>query len=171
MLRADKKRSRISNIDRYADARKQPALVLPALETFTPDELMAARVYIGVARGGGAMMRGRILESHVARLLDAEFPCLGISPWDLRLADGTLIEVRSGSKKFALAGGKQVDVWIFISTSLSATYIVAPAPEIAALHARRRFLDLESARGLFGAVDDRGLAARVKLVARTVRRR
>jgi hypothetical protein len=63
------------------------------------DEELLAQVAVGIARAGGKMFEGRLLECRVGRLLDARFPRVGISPWDLRLADETTIEVRSGTSQ------------------------------------------------------------------------
>jgi hypothetical protein len=87
-------------------------LVLPLDTPFDEDEALMAHVAVGIARAGGKMFEGRLLESRVGRLLGARFPRVGISPWDLRLADGTTIEVRSGTNRFSLRGPQAVDLWI-----------------------------------------------------------
>jgi hypothetical protein len=89
-------------------------LELPLDRPFDADEELLAQVSVGIARAGGKMFEGRLLECRVGRLLDARFPRVGISPWDLRLADGTTIEVRTGTTRFSLRGPKRVDLWIFV---------------------------------------------------------
>jgi hypothetical protein len=155
--------------DKHALMRAQPALTLPDIESFTTDELLAARVQIGMARAGGTMIQGRILESRIARLLHAEFPALGTSPWDLRLRDGTLIEVRSGAKTFALSDGKQVDLWIFVSKDEPVTYFVADWSEVAALRRQNRNLALADAHRALRAVEESELADTVRALSRELR--
>lgn len=77
---------------------------LPAIGTFDADEALLAQVSVGIARAGGKMFEGGLLECRVGRLLGARFPRVEISPWDLRLDDGTEIEVRSGTSRFSLRG-------------------------------------------------------------------
>jgi hypothetical protein len=114
-----------------------PTLSLPDLDSFSDDEKLLARVTVGIVRGGGAMYGGRFIECIVARLLDAGFPLLGTSPWDLLLGDGTRIEVRSGATFFSLKGVKDVDLWVFVyKGSSDALFSVATATDVAALGAR-----------------------------------
>jgi hypothetical protein len=109
-------------------------LNLPAVESFSEDEALLARVTIGIVRGGGTMYTGRFLECVVARLLDASFPLTGTSPWDLQLRDGTRIEVRSGAASFSLRGSKDVDLWIFVHKGGDELlFSVAPTDAVAKL--------------------------------------
>src|SRR5687767_7277408 len=97
-----------------ADSLGFPTLSLPNLNSLDEDEQLLARVTVGIVREGGAMYFGRFIECVVARLLDARFPLLGTSPWDLILLDSTRIEVRSGATFFSLKGVKDVDLWVFV---------------------------------------------------------
>lgn len=110
-------------------------LELPEIESFTEDEQLLARVSVGIVRGGGAMYHGRLFECAVARLLDAKFPLLGTSPWDLILNDGTRVEVRSGATKFGrLMGVKDVHAWVFVHKLEGDTpYSAASAADVAAI--------------------------------------
>ena len=106
------------------------------LDSFNDDERLLAQVTIGIVRSGGAMYTGRLLECVAARILDASFPTVGISPWDLALSDGTRIEIRSGATKFSLAGRKDVDLWIFIhKLEPVEPFTVLTAAEVADLRA------------------------------------
>jgi hypothetical protein len=119
--------------------KRPPAktLALPTIESFTEDEVLLAQVTIGIVREGGAMYTGRFLECVVGRLLEASFPVVGISPWDLLLRDGTRIEVRSGTVTFSLGGPKDVDLWIFVhKADEELLFSVATAAEVADLSRR-----------------------------------
>jgi hypothetical protein len=119
------------------DPIERATLDLPSLESFTEDEELLARVTIGIVRAGGAMYTGRFLECVAARVLDAAFPTAGISPWDLLLADGTHVEIRSGTTNFSLSGRKTVDVWIFVHKSEpDAPFTVLSSAEVEALPGR-----------------------------------
>ena len=98
-----------------------------AIDSFGEDEKLFARVAIGWARNGGKMFEGRLLEAHVARVLDAEFPPVAISPWDLRIG-GIHIQVRSASqgKSFKLRGDDEkidegINVWVLVEKPQEAT--------------------------------------------------
>jgi hypothetical protein len=120
-----------------SDSLGFPTLSLPDFNSFSDDEKLLARVTVGIVRGGGAMYGGRFIECIVARLLDARFPLLGTSPWDLLLVDGTRIEVRSGATCFSLKGVKDVDLWVFVHKgSPDALFSVATANDVVALGAR-----------------------------------
>ena len=93
-----------------------------AIDSFDEDEKLFARVAIGWARNGGKMFEGRLLEAHVARVLNAEFPPIAISPWDLRV-DGIHIQVRSASqgKTFKLRSDDEkidegIKVWVLVES-------------------------------------------------------
>ena len=90
-------------------------LNLPDIETFTVDEQMLARACVSWARRSGTMFEGRLLEAHVAVVLDAEWPKTAINSWDLRV-DGINIQVRSASadKTVSLHIGDDVDVFIVV---------------------------------------------------------
>lgn len=119
-----------------SDSLRFLTLSLPDLNSFSDDEKLLARVTIGIVRGGGAMYSGRFIECVVAGLLDARFPLLGTSPWDLLLLDGTRIEVRSGATFFSLKG-VNVDLWVFVHKgSPDAPFSVATADDVAALGVR-----------------------------------
>jgi hypothetical protein len=153
---------------KLAPGAKKPAsvdlsLVLPSVDSFTADELLLARVTVGIARAGGAMFTGRLLECRVARLLDAHFPTRGTSSWDLRLADGTRIEVRSGHGSFSLNGSKRVDVWIFVDKSEAALrYFIATAAEVDDLRRRSRMLRCGHAEARLTVASEENLADVVK---------
>lgn len=146
-----------------------PVLELPEIDSFTEDEILMARVSIGIVRAGGSMYSGRLLECSVARLLGASFPEFGTSPWDLIMDDGTRIEVRSGASAFSLRGRKNVHVWVFVHKDDSEhQFSVASAAEVAARPQRSvsrarlvEWLGYVDASGLAAAVD----AARDRLPA------
>lgn len=111
-------------------------LELPDIKDFNNDERLFAQFAVGVARAGGALFLGRLLECRVGRLLNAQFPRYGISPWDLRLKGGLQVEVKTGVKSFSLAnkGSKEAHVWVFVhkdtSQSKPPSYSVASTKEV-----------------------------------------
>lgn len=137
-------------------------LDLPEISTFTEDELLLARVSVGIVRSGGVMYEGRLLECTVARILKAKFPRFGTSPWDLLMEDGTRVEVRSGTKSFSLKGKKDVHCWVFVHKHHPSglQYTVVSAADVAGI--RRRSISAERLIEQFGIVPPRRLPARVK---------
>jgi hypothetical protein len=165
-MRTRRKPSNRGRLDPHAEMRAHPVLELPAPDSFDDDEALWARVAVGIARGGGAMFQGRLLECRIARLLNASFPCQGISPWDLRLRDGILVEVRSGSRAFSLRGNKHVDVWIFVPKADTREYFVATAEQVAELRRRTTMLSIQQARHILGAVPESRLLKQVRVLVR-----
>jgi hypothetical protein len=122
------------------------------------------------------MFEGRPLECRVGRLLGARFPRVGISPWDLRLADGTTIEVRSGTNRFSLHGPKVVDLWVFVQKPAgplvrdadSLRYFVATNATIASVAPPSRSLSAQKAAALCEMCTEPNLRRTVRRVAATV---
>lgn len=71
--------------------------------------------------GNQKVFEGRLLEAHIGRVVNAEFPPTAISPWDLRVDGSIYVQVKTAGegKAFSLAGGKVKDgvapqVWVFV---------------------------------------------------------
>jgi hypothetical protein len=121
-----------------------------------------------MARSGGTMIQGRVIECTLAQLLNADFPRLGTSSWDLRMRDcGALVEVRSRARSFSLLGTQHVDVWMFIAKAGSEppAYFVATPSEVAAPRRRSPRISIERARTVFRHTREEDLAAIVKASA------
>jgi hypothetical protein len=82
------------------------------------------------------------------------------------LPDGTLVEVRSGSRAFSLRGDKHVDIWIFVQKADTREYYVATDEKVAELRQRTTMLSIQQARHLLGAVPEPQLRAQVRALAR-----
>jgi hypothetical protein len=148
-----------------------PTLCLPRLSKFNRDEKLLARVIIGIVRRPkAALVRGKLIECIVARLLGARFPRGGIARWDLLLKDGTRIEVRSGDKSFSLKGNKDVHLWVFVhKRSLDAeAFSVAAARAVKEL--KGRGISAKKLRKKFQPVGASDLAAKVAEVRGRARR-
>ena len=92
---------------------------LPPLEDLSTDDVAYVRAMLGFAETG-SMFQGRYVEAHVARVLGAQLPVVGISTWDLFLPGqhDLRIEVKSTGPGGSFAVGaikKQVDLWIFVT--------------------------------------------------------
>ena len=152
-------------------------LVLPLSEPFDEDEALMAHVAVGIARAGGKMFEGRLLECRVGRLLGARFPRVGISPWDLRLPDGTTIEVKTGTRRFSLYGPKVVDLWIFVQKPAgplvrdgnNLRYFVATNATVASVAVRGRSLSVRQAAELGQECTEAELPTTVQRLAAKVR--
>ena len=136
------------------------------------DELLLARFVIGCIRMGGTMFEGRLHECRVARLVDGDMAPRGVWPWDVRLDDGTRLEVRSSASAFEIDGGREADVWVFVRKALSGIpgdppeqYFVAPAHYIKELRTSARNLKVEQALVDLRECGDAGLATAVREVA------
>lgn len=136
---------------------------------FTDDETMLARWLVSQIRYGAKMRQGLLVEAHLARLLGAQLPTLGNTPWDLKLPDGRLVEVKSfgTSEAIALGQSKRVDLWIFVAkgeaNDLSgARYYVAEDDDIRRLFGDQSSVASSKVQTLFGPGLDRpGLAKRL----------
>lgn len=141
---------------------------LPVWDDFTPDEQVLARFTVGVARAGGAMFEGRLIECQVARLLGARLPALGTSPWDVRFGDID-IEVKSAGidQRFSLqkAHPDGVTVWVLVRKLdgyREVQYYVLSAGEVKALGKKSVLADELAG---FGPFDRNELAAKVRAAA------
>lgn len=91
---------------------------LPSLGDLNEDDELYLRYMLALAEHG-AMVRGRYVEAHVARLLGAVFPTVGISPWDLQIPGSPPIPIQvksSQDKSFKLNGffNNDLAVWVFV---------------------------------------------------------
>ena len=119
---------------------------LVAVEAFTDDEILMARWLVSQIRYGAKMRQGLLVEAHLSRLLGADLATLGNTPWDLRLSDGRLAEVKSFTSTGRVDIGqlsKAADVWIFVDKgaandlSEAAYFTLTPGEMIEAFGARR----------------------------------
>ena len=172
---------RYLSFDKLADPGDLPVDTtnpLPALDdpSVNADELLLARFVIGSIRMGGTMFDGRLHECRVARLVGGDLAPRGVWPWDVKLSDGTRLEVRSSVSSFEIDGGRHADVWVFARKARSAApgsppecYFVAPQRYIDELRKTTLTLNVRRATDELRRCDGDGLAAAVRDAAATQR--
>jgi hypothetical protein len=151
---------------------------LPALDTFSEDEQLFARVVVEISRNErAAMFRGRLVEAHVARVLGpgTRFAPLGTWPYDLMTENGVRIEVKTGSNEFRITASERhgADVWILVPTGEWSSepehrYLVAHPEFVGWARARSDTISVGRARSILGEVTEADLAAAVALVTEGV---
>jgi hypothetical protein len=169
--------------DRYLASDKLPAPMralpsdatnpLPPIADFDADQELLARFVIGSIVSGGTMFEGHLHECRVARLLGGKLAPRGVWPWDVRLNDGTRIEVRSGARSFELDGGREGDVWVFVRKmpeaapgGTPACYYVASPTDVERARDRSSSISVVRAEAAFRRATDDTLADAVDLVRR-----